>query len=82
MEVDLLVDPGHARQVAAESEHGGVQDRVDPCCVATPRCVVWLVFLSDSNPFEQVSVDGSLATFTNDLGNTLTVDLEDPDFAS
>ncbi|MFD8724070.1 hypothetical protein ACFV2H_40475 [Streptomyces sp. NPDC059629] len=43
--------------------------------------VVWLVFLSDSNPFERVSVDGSLATFTNNLGNTLTVDLDDPDFA-
>lgn len=45
------------------------------------RQLVWLVFLSDSNPFERTTVEGSLATFTNNLGNAITIDLDDPDFA-
>jgi hypothetical protein len=45
------------------------------------RNLVWLVSLRDSNPFLHTAVDGSLATFTNNLGNSVTVDLTDADFA-
>jgi hypothetical protein len=45
------------------------------------RNLVWLVSLSQSNPFERATVAGSLATFTNNLGNSITIDLTDPDFA-
>jgi hypothetical protein len=41
---------------------------------------VWVVSLGESNPFVRASVDGSKATFTNNWGNSLTVDLADPDF--
>ncbi|MEV7977042.1 hypothetical protein [Streptomyces sp. NPDC086519] len=42
--------------------------------------LVWLVSLLNSNPFEQADVHGSLATFTNNLGNSLTIDLTNPYF--
>lgn len=42
---------------------------------------MWIVALTDSNPFEKAEVRGSLATFTNNLGNSVTVDLDHPDFA-
>jgi hypothetical protein len=42
---------------------------------------VWVVSLGDSNPFVRATVEGSMATFTNNLGNSITVDLADPDFA-
>ncbi|MFC4030753.1 hypothetical protein ACFO3J_04640 [Streptomyces polygonati] len=45
------------------------------------RNLVWLVSLRDSNPFMKVAVDGSLATFTNNLGNSVVVDLAEADFA-
>lgn len=50
--------------------------RLDP-----DRNLVRLVFLSDSNPFVQAAVEGLLATFTNNLGNSITIDLDDSDFA-
>ncbi|MCX4763329.1 hypothetical protein OG562_20615 [Streptomyces sp. NBC_01275] len=43
--------------------------------------LVWVVSLLESNPFERAEVHGSLATFTNNLGNSLTIDLTNPDFA-
>lgn len=42
------------------------------------RGLVWLVSLLDSNPFQRAEVHGSLATFTNNLGNSLTIDLTKP----
>jgi hypothetical protein len=45
------------------------------------RNLVWVEALGDSNPFERATVEGSMATFTNNLGNSITVDLADPDFA-
>lgn len=42
---------------------------------------VWVVVLRNSNPFHHITVDGTLVTFTNNLGNSLTVDLADPDFS-
>jgi hypothetical protein len=44
------------------------------------RNLVWVVSLGESNPFERATVVGSLATFTNNLGNSITIDLTDPDF--
>lgn len=40
--------------------------------------LVWLVSLGDSNPFVRAEVEGSLATFTNNRGNAITIDLTDP----
>jgi hypothetical protein len=40
----------------------------------------WIVVLHESNPFHHVALSGSLATFTNNLGNALTVDLASPEF--
>ncbi|MFC5801325.1 hypothetical protein [Streptomyces formicae] len=39
-----------------------------------------MVSLGESNPFERAVVRGSSATFTNNLGNSLTIDLTDPHF--
>ncbi|MFB8201343.1 hypothetical protein [Kitasatospora purpeofusca] len=41
---------------------------------------VWLLHLSDSNEFVRIGVEWPLATFTNNLGESLTVDLTGPDF--
>lgn len=43
--------------------------------------VVWAVVMAESNPFVTVSVDGQVATFVNNLGNAVTVRLDDPHFA-
>jgi hypothetical protein len=43
--------------------------------------LVWLVSLTSSNPFIQVAVDGWLATFTNNLGSSLAVDLACSDYS-
>jgi hypothetical protein len=45
------------------------------------RNLVWIVALTDSNPFEKAQVHGRLATFTNNHGNSVTVDLDRPDYA-
>jgi hypothetical protein len=45
------------------------------------RTLMWIATLTDSNPFEMAEVHASTATFTNNLGNSLTVDLDHPDFA-
>ncbi|WP_141726164.1 hypothetical protein [Actinacidiphila rubida] len=50
--------------------------RLDP-----EQNVVWLVFLSNSNPFVRVAVEGSMVTFVNNRDRSLVIDLNDPDFA-
>jgi hypothetical protein len=42
---------------------------------------IWVVVLTNSNPFVRVHVSGTIATITNNLGNSLIVDLIDPDFS-
>jgi hypothetical protein len=42
---------------------------------------MWIVSLTRSNPFVRVAVDGSLATFTNNLGNSISLDLAGPDYS-
>ncbi|MFF7215698.1 hypothetical protein ACFZAU_35045 [Streptomyces sp. NPDC008238] len=42
--------------------------------------LLWVVALQDSNPFELAEVEGRYATFTNNLGHSLTVDLTAPEF--
>lgn len=43
---------------------------------------VWVAFMTSSNPFVHVQVDGMLATFTNNLGHPVVIDLGLPGFAS
>jgi hypothetical protein len=43
--------------------------------------LIWVVFMTRSNPFCQVEVTGMAATFINNLGNSVVIDLNDPDFA-
>jgi hypothetical protein len=43
--------------------------------------VVWAVMLTDSNPFVHAEVTDAVATFVNNLGNSLRIDLTDPWFA-
>jgi hypothetical protein len=45
------------------------------------RNLMWIVALTDSNPFEKAEVRGLLATFTNNPDNSVTVNLDHPDFA-
>ncbi len=44
--------------------------------------VVWAVMLTDSNPFVRIDVDGTPATFTNNLDRSLSIDLAHPYFAA
>jgi hypothetical protein len=39
------------------------------------------VYLPDGNPFYGIELDGSRATFTNNLGRSVTVDLTDDLYA-
>ncbi|MET9874015.1 hypothetical protein ABZZ36_05175 [Actinacidiphila glaucinigra] len=43
--------------------------------------LLWVVALRDSSPFELAEAEGRYATFTNNLGHSLTVDLAAPEFA-
>lgn len=45
------------------------------------RNLVWIVALTDSNPFEKAELRGPLAMFTNNLGKSVTVDLDHPNYA-
>lgn len=76
------------------ARHGGAAGRVGVCVLRRRsvgvrgffarldqgRNLVWVVSLGESNPFERAVVRGSSATFTNNLGNSLTIDLTDPHF--
>ncbi|AEV87161.1 hypothetical protein ACWT_6144 [Actinoplanes sp. SE50] len=43
--------------------------------------LVWVLFLRNGNPFYEIVADGSRATFINNLGNAITIDLTDPLYA-
>jgi hypothetical protein len=43
---------------------------------------VWVAFMTHSNPFQQVRVDGTVATFINNLDRSVAIDLNLPDFAA
>jgi hypothetical protein len=89
---DVLADPDHVMKIDifAEAElpdgsvvcgdgaHGseGFFARLD-----ADGALVWIVPLGDSNPFMKVKIDGATATFTNNLDNSITVDLDSPQFA-
>lgn len=79
-EIDITTEvelpDGSGRLCAGDGAHGsqGFFARLTP-----ERKLMWLVSLSDSNPFTHVTVDGTSAKFTNNLGNSLTVDLTAPD---
>jgi hypothetical protein len=40
----------------------------------------WIVSLRASNPFEHLVIHGTSASFFNNLGNSITIDLQDPNF--
>lgn len=42
--------------------------------------LVWVVYFEESNPFVKVSVSGSMANFTTNLGVDVLVDLNSPEF--
>lgn len=56
--------------------HLGYVGRLGP-----ERELVWLLTTSSGNPFVGVTVDWPLASFVNDWGSTLTLDLTDADFS-
>jgi hypothetical protein len=64
--------PGGGAVWAGGGDHGsyGFFARLDAA-----GDVVWAVMLTDSNPFEHAWVDGDVATFGNNLGRTLRIDL-------
>jgi len=37
---------------------------------------IWVVFMTDSNPFLKARIDGAVATFTNNLQRSVTIDLK------
>ncbi|MEV0457906.1 hypothetical protein [Catellatospora methionotrophica] len=45
------------------------------------RSLVWVVSLTDSNPFGRIMVDGSAVRFVNNLGNCVVVDLMQQEYA-
>ncbi|MEV4759344.1 hypothetical protein AB0J86_30205 [Micromonospora sp. NPDC049559] len=75
---DVPVPDGSGYVCGGDGAHGseGFFARLDK-----DRNLMWIVTLTDSNPFEKAEVRGSTATFTNNLGNAVTVDLDHPDFA-
>jgi len=67
--------PSGGSLVRGEGSHGseGFVARLDPA-----GQLVWVIYLSESNPFETVEVNGTLGTFTSTSGITITLDIEDP----
>jgi hypothetical protein len=51
--------------------------RLDPDCAP-----VWVVFMTDSNPFLEARFDGAVAVFTNNLQRSVAIDLKLPYFAA
>ena len=76
--VDVSIPDGSGYVCGGDGAHGseGFFVRLDK-----DRNLIWIVMLTDSNPFEKVEVSGRLARLTNNLGNTVTVNLDHPDFA-
>lgn len=74
----VLPDGGSLR-VGEEAHHGsfGFFSRED-----ATGAVVWAVVMTDSNPFVEARVDGPVATFVNNLGNEVTLRLDDPVFGA
>jgi hypothetical protein len=74
---DVPIPDGSGYVCGGDGAHGsaGFFARLD-----RNRNLIWIVALTDSNPFEKAEVRGSRATFTNNLGNSLAVDLDHPDF--
>ena len=74
-----LLAPGQGSVCCGEGPMGadGFLARLDPHDVP-----VWVAFMTRSNPFQQVRVDGTVATFTNNLDRSVAIDLDQPDFAA
>jgi hypothetical protein len=85
---DDLVEVDWADQAALATQPGSV------CCGEGPMgsdgffarldpdgMPAWVVFMTNSNPFLHVRVNGAVATFTNNLDRSVVIDLDLPDFA-
>jgi hypothetical protein len=69
--------PGHAgRLCRGEGSHGseGFVARL-----GQDRELVWVLYFQESNPFAEIAVSGSRATFTSTSGIAVTVDLDHPE---
>lgn len=75
---DVPIPDGSGYVCGGDGAHGseGFFARLDK-----DRNLIWIAALTASNPFEKAEVRGRIATFTNNLGNSVTVDLDHPDFA-
>jgi hypothetical protein len=63
--------------VAGEGSYGseGFFARIDAA-----NMLIWVVYLEDSNPFVNVTVESTFATFTSSSGLVITIDLEASEF--
>lgn len=70
-----LAVPGGGFLCRGEGSHGseGFFARLD-----ADRQLVWLVYLEESNPFADIELDGTTATFTSTSGVRVTVDIDHP----
>jgi hypothetical protein len=73
----LAHDPGSVCCGEGPMGADGFFARLDP--QGTP---LWVAFMTNSNPFLQVRVEDTVATFTNNLNRSLAVDLDHPDFTA
>lgn len=70
------IEGGAGRLLAGEGSHGSegffarVDEKNDP---------MWIVYLEESNPFVDISLDGSKATFHSSSGISVTVDINYPE---
>src|SRR5690348_11280238 len=74
-----FLTPGQGSVCCGEGPMGadGFFARLDPNGVP-----VWAVFMTNSNPFHRVRVNGTTAAFTNNLDHSVVIDLDLPDFAA
>ncbi|MFD7735527.1 hypothetical protein ACFV6F_34720 [Kitasatospora phosalacinea] len=73
----LVLPDGSGALVCGDGAHGseGFAARLGP-----GGAPVWLLSLSDGNPFEAVALTGTRARFTNNCGHSLVVDLAEPPY--
>ena len=74
---DLAVGKGSVCCGEGRMGADGFFARLDPA--GTP---VWAAFMTRSNPFLRVRVEGAMATFTNNLDRAVTIDLNQPDYGT
>ncbi|MFJ5121304.1 hypothetical protein [Kitasatospora sp. NPDC088548] len=76
--VEAVLPDGSGSLCGGGGSHGseGLFARFD-----VDQKLVWLLHLGESNEFVRITVDWPVASFTNNLGNSITIDLTGPDHA-